>query len=339
MKRTTIWVCALAAAISGCATQTERGRSTYSSPILSTPASPSRRIIPATPPKPAQPPALQQPAITWDERQWIPPGGIRRGQWRTIVVHHSANTVDTPESMDNYHRQVKRWNNGLGYHFVIGNGVNTTDGQIYVGSRWKNQIEGAHCKTASGTYLGSWRPSNYFNEHGIGICLVGNFENSRPTNKQLAALQRLVSFLCSKTGISPYQVYGHGEVTHKTACPGKNLQRELAMVRSSVARSLAMSWTPDQAPGWFSRLYHSLALAAQANDDGLVFVRDTLVESIEIADEPLLDSFDHVTDLDLGSFRLAAGYYVDHHHSERRCVDVQGSPHDGCQIGQPHAAP
>ena len=56
--------------------------------------------------------------------------------------------------------------NGLAYHFVIGNGTDTQDRQIEMGSRWLKQLQGGHVK------------NHYINEVGIGICLVGNFENN-----------------------------------------------------------------------------------------------------------------------------------------------------------------
>ena len=34
--------------------------------------------------------------------------------------------------------------NGLAYHFVIGNGTSTGNGQIEVGDRWRRQINGGH---------------------------------------------------------------------------------------------------------------------------------------------------------------------------------------------------
>ena len=64
---------------------------------------------------------------------WYPSGGIKR-RWQTIVIHHSASSRDTPAGMDAYHRNTRGWKNGLGYHFVIGNGVNTADGKVYVGN-------------------------------------------------------------------------------------------------------------------------------------------------------------------------------------------------------------
>ncbi len=193
------------------------------SPLLSTRAPRAVRAIPKpvrTPTREVTPPAGRATITARDVRV---PGGIKKSEWQTIVVHHSGTSAATPTGMDRYHRDVRKWSNGLGYHFVIGNGVKYPDGQLYVGQRWKNQQTGAHCAAAEGRYLGRWRPRNFFNEHGIGICLIGNFENERPTREQLRTLDELIRVLCGEAGVGADQVYGHGEITHKTACPGSNL--------------------------------------------------------------------------------------------------------------------
>ncbi|MFQ5591731.1 MAG: peptidoglycan recognition family protein, partial [Phycisphaerae bacterium] len=94
---------------------------------------------------------------------------------------------------------------------------------IEVGPRWHGQRHGAHCKT----------PGNYYNEHGIGICLVGDFTKTRPTPRQLASLTRLVRFLVDRCRILPERVTTHRAVTGKTQCPGDlfrlaDLQRALS---------------------------------------------------------------------------------------------------------------
>jgi hypothetical protein len=142
------------------------------------------------------------------EAGWVPPRGIGN-QWECIVVHHSANDRDTPRSMDAWHRQ-RGWE-CLGYDFVIGNGVGYPNGQVFVGQRWTQQMVGAHCKT----------PGAYYNEHGIGICLIGNMENHRPTEQQMQSLARLVMFLQGQCGSPRDKILMHGGVTHKTACPGR----------------------------------------------------------------------------------------------------------------------
>lgn len=194
-------------------------------PVVRAPRAPQPAVR-RTPPRPVPP-----PRVVLRPEEIIPPGGIQR-KWEVFVVHHSTSANDTPEGMDRYHREDRGWRNGLGYHFVIGNGVNTEDGRVYVGSRWKRQITGAHCATDAGKYVGAYRPKNYFNARGIGICLVGNFETSSPTPRQLAALQQLINFLSPRTGVSTRAVYGHGEVTHRTACPGRNLKPYVGRFRS-----------------------------------------------------------------------------------------------------------
>ncbi len=139
------------------------------------------------------------------------PGGIRR-PWQYLVIHHSASESGNAREFDRYHRTVRGWNE-LGYHFVIGNGRGAVDGQIQVGPRWLKQKHGPNCKT----------PDNRYNEYGIGICLVGNFQSGgRPTEAQMRSLANLASYLTRTCNISRQNILTHGGVTHKTACPGQN---------------------------------------------------------------------------------------------------------------------
>ncbi len=142
-------------------------------------------------------------------------------EWRHIVVHHSASAVGSAAIFDKAHRE-RGWD-GLGYHFVIGNGSASGDGEVEVGYRWKRQQAGAHAGNAE------------YNQAGIGICLVGDFEHgdSRPSAAQMASLRRLVRFLQVKTGVPTSEICGHENVPGKsTQCPGKNFN--LAAFRSSL---------------------------------------------------------------------------------------------------------
>lgn len=129
-------------------------------------------------------------------------------RWKTIVLHHSATSTGGARAFDLQHR--KRGWDGLGYHFVIGNGSDTPDGSIEVGYRWKQQLHGAHCKTED----------NFYNDHGIGICLVGDFTKTSPTARQMASLKRLVRFLCERCRIPAGKLTSHGTVNPQTQCPG-----------------------------------------------------------------------------------------------------------------------
>ncbi|HJW38362.1 MAG TPA: N-acetylmuramoyl-L-alanine amidase, partial [Candidatus Udaeobacter sp.] len=88
---------------------------------------------------------------------------VKRSRWQFIVVHNSGTRQGNARAFDYYHRHVRRMQNGLAYHFVIGNGTSTGNGQIEVGDRWRRQINGGHVH------------SDYLNNISLGICLVGDF--------------------------------------------------------------------------------------------------------------------------------------------------------------------
>jgi len=152
---------------------------------------------------------------------WIPP--VTPRQWKWIVVHHSATTTGGAAEFDKMHK-AKGWDE-LGYDFVIGNGSDTGNGQIEVGPRWTKQKIGAHAKSSD----------NRFNEYGIGICLVGNFDVERPTPQQIASLEHLMAYLMITYHIGPDEIMGHND-TKATDCPGKYLN--IGTIRRDVVKML-----------------------------------------------------------------------------------------------------
>jgi LysM repeat protein len=130
-------------------------------------------------------------------------------RWKRIVIHHSGTSLDTVASMDRYHRQERHMENGLAYHFVIGNGVRTKDGQIYIGPRWTKQLDGGHLSSLAQ------------NRVSIGICLVGNFNQRAPSERQLEAVHALVTYLMDRCHVSKRSVYTHRQINVRpTQCPG-----------------------------------------------------------------------------------------------------------------------
>jgi hypothetical protein len=181
------------------------------------------RPIPAPPPVAVAPPRTTVARSgLGGERDWIPTAPTR--QWKWIVIHHSATPSGSAAVFDKMHR-AKGWDE-LGYHFVIGNGTDSGNGQIEVGSRWPKQKWGAHAKT----------PDNQYNDYGIGICLVGNFDIEQPTPQQMKSLARLVSYMMKTYHIPASRVIGHRD-TKQTDCPGKNM--DIATVRSLANQMLA----------------------------------------------------------------------------------------------------
>ncbi len=137
---------------------------------------------------------------------------VQKGRWKYIVVHNSGTRQGNAKAFDNYHRKVRKMPNGLAYHFVIGNGTSSGDGEIEIGNRWVRQINGGHVA------------SDYLNNIGLGICLVGDLNRDVPTKAQLAALDELMTYLrkrCGKVKGHDIMVRGHKQINPKpTDCPG-----------------------------------------------------------------------------------------------------------------------
>ncbi|MEP9412080.1 MAG: N-acetylmuramoyl-L-alanine amidase [Candidatus Brocadia sp.] len=137
---------------------------------------------------------------------------VNERSWKYIIIHHSATAKGNAARFDQYHRKDRKWQYGLAYHFVIGNGSFSEDGEIEVSERWKKQIHGAHTANMD------------CNRVAIGICLVGDFENGgAPTENQFESLVRLIQYLSRKYNITQSNILQHKQVYQKcTACPGKN---------------------------------------------------------------------------------------------------------------------
>jgi hypothetical protein len=139
---------------------------------------------------------------------------VKRRRWQFIVVHNSGTRQGNARVFDYYHKHVRRMQNGLAYHFVIGNGTSTGNGQIEVGDRWRRQINGGHVH------------SDYLNNISLGICLVGDFNRDQPTRAQLGACEELIRYLrqrCGGTGRGAIPVKPHREINPPrwpTDCPG-----------------------------------------------------------------------------------------------------------------------
>lgn len=149
----------------------------------------------------------------------VAPAPVR--DWEFIVIHHSATSAGSAAAFDAAHR-ARGMINGLAYHFVIDNGTDgMADGFIETGTRWVQQLHGGHCRQA------------YINEHGIGICLVGNFSQGQPSAKQLDSLVLLIRGLQEQFKIPDDHILGHGEVIGEfSECPGRefpwdNLRKRL----------------------------------------------------------------------------------------------------------------
>jgi hypothetical protein len=145
-------------------------------------------------------------------RKAIDDARVGRNRWKYIIVHNSGTRQGNARIFDYYHRYVRRMPNGLAYHFVIGNGTSSGNGQIEIGNRWLRQLNGGHVH------------SDYLNYISIGICLVGDFNRDLPTKAEYEALDELIRYLRRRVGKvdGNYSIVrGHKEINPRpTDCPG-----------------------------------------------------------------------------------------------------------------------
>ena len=134
-----------------------------------------------------------------------------------IIIHHSA-TTDGKETNNwagicNYH-QSKGWRPPCGYHW----GIEYVGGKIKVHKGRDELDSGAHCKEGSMNYL------------GIGICLVGNFDEELPTEEQYQTLAKLCKEIMARHDIPVGNIKMHRDYAINSwtgkpykSCPGWKL--------------------------------------------------------------------------------------------------------------------
>src|SRR4029077_2248727 len=165
---------------------------------------------------------------------FLPPKADR--PWKYIVLHHSANAEGSYDQIDREHRT------GLGceecgYHFIIGNGTGSADGQIEVARRWSEQKHGVHSRNGKHPDV---------NEYGIGICLVGDLDEAPPTPRQIAAAKALIAYLSTRYEIAQARAQTHSHLAAtNTVCPGRHFPNDeiLALTNGSQERHpLRATW-------------------------------------------------------------------------------------------------
>ena len=177
--------------------------------------------------KPSKTPAKVNENIP---RGWLPPSRLEnKKRWQGIIIHHSGTSYGSAKHEHEYHKSIG-WD-GLGYHFVINNGVfkngyGKADGLVEVGYRWRGQQTGSHCRPENDY-------SNYWNKHTIGVCLIGNFNKTRQSERQWRSLVKLVRFLQKRYNIPASRIKCHRDIK-PTDCPGKHFS--LGELRWRLAR-------------------------------------------------------------------------------------------------------
>lgn len=147
-----------------------------------------------------------------------------------IVVHHSVTPMmdwhTAAKSINQSHKDRGFPLSSLGYHIGY-HAIIDPDGYI-LQTRKYDEI-GAHAG------VGDW------NTKSIGICLIGNFDEKEPTNKQLHSLTAFIDRQAKAFNIPRSNIKYHGELK-QTACCGSKLIQKLPEVISTAYDGFLSNW-------------------------------------------------------------------------------------------------
>jgi N-acetylmuramoyl-L-alanine amidase len=127
-----------------------------------------------------------------------------------IVMHHSA----SHDGLGVNAQEIRRWHkdagwSDTGYQFLI----EMVNGRPEMLAGRGLMEAGAHCR------------HDNMNSRSVGVCVVGNYEITVPSEELLLFTARHVRNLCQALNITPTRktIVGHGEVKGaSTLCPGKH---------------------------------------------------------------------------------------------------------------------
>lgn len=166
-----------------------------------------------------------------------------------VIIHHSAaNTVSNDyaavvRTYWDWHVNGNGWDD-IGYNWLV-----DPNGVIYKGRAWKSDtqenIMGAH---NSGKNSGT-----------VGICFIGNYVSTIPSENGLNKVASIAAFLCNKYGIDPEgqsyhaaisrvndNISGHGQSGGGTECPGIQMINRMPLIRElTISKILDITAAPN----------------------------------------------------------------------------------------------
>jgi hypothetical protein len=152
---------------------------------------------------------------------------VQAGRWQYLYIHHSKTPGGNALTLGS---EVE----GLGDHFVIGNGDGLADGEVQISQRWNHQQSAV---APSGNIV--------VQSNCISICLVGDFDRKPPTPMQLGRLGQLVQALQMRCRIPASRVEW---LTEPAAAPAGNDSATASA--AGIGRLFPASAFHDQLRSW-----------------------------------------------------------------------------------------
>lgn len=128
--------------------------------------------------------------------------------WTPVTFTSATAAYDRIEKIRQIHTRDRGWAD-IGYHYIIDRAGRIIEGRPI-------QYQGAHVAEN--------------NPHNLGILVLGNFEEQKPSNIQVQALGKFTRLMMRTHRVSASHVLTHREI-NPTACPGRNLQAHVNLLR------------------------------------------------------------------------------------------------------------
>lgn len=187
----------------------------------------------------AAPPAVRPPNLVTREQWGSKPQPIpdsRRQTPRWITIHHAGELWKKSQDPVEFVRKMQIWGQNrpktqrppfdtywpdLPYHYLI-----APDGRVFEGRPVEYEPESN---------------TNYSLKGNIGVEMMGDFNEQRPSPAQLESVVQLTAWLMRKYGIPMRRVRTHRDAApHQTDCPGMDFYRyvESGQFKRWVAQAL-----------------------------------------------------------------------------------------------------
>ncbi|MFT5723190.1 MAG: hypothetical protein ACI9JN_000299 [Bacteroidia bacterium] len=167
------------------------------------------------------------------------PTGTRiNHQVNHCIVHHAASSnsnhdyVNVVRNIYLLHTQTNGWDD-IGYNFVVAQDGSIFEGRANQDIDSTDNIKGAH-------FCGK-------NTNTMGICVLGNYQETKPTTEAINTLTHLLTWKCYKDKINPLSSTPHPNWNSEnlehiaghqdgcaTACPGDSLYMRLPRIKETI---------------------------------------------------------------------------------------------------------
>ena len=131
---------------------------------------------------------------------WYPQ--ILSNRWKYIEIYQTGLLSGNTTTINKRLNKADANKATQGFHFIIGNGYGTQDGEVETSILWKTQQDSIPLLDS-----GKIHPNSQEDTHQtITICLIGDFTVQPPSKAQIASLKGLLNYLLAALPIKSFNI-------------------------------------------------------------------------------------------------------------------------------------